>query len=209
MSRVKVKLCGLRRAEDVRFANEVKPGYIGFVFAPGSRRAVTLEGAEALRGQLDAGITPVGVFVNQPVELVARLLNQDVIAWAQLHGQEDKAYLAALRRLTAKPVLQAFRVEQSADVLRAQASSAEGILLDHGAGGTGEAFDWSLARSCSRPFFLAGGLTPENVAEAIAVVRPYGVDTSSGVETAGWKDREKMQRFVQAVRAAESKGEKI
>lgn len=93
MSRIKVKLCGLRRAEDVRFANEVKPDYIGFVFAPGSRRAVTLEGAEALRGQLDAGITPVGVFVNQPVELVARLLNQDVIAWAQLHGQEDKAYL--------------------------------------------------------------------------------------------------------------------
>lgn len=185
MSRIKVKLCGLRRAEDVRFANEVKRHYIGFVFAPGSRRAVTLEGAEALRGQLDAGITPVGVFVNQPVELVARLLNQDVIALGPAPpGRGTKAYLAALRRLTVKPVLQAFRVEQSADVLRAQASSAEGILLDHGAGGTGEAFDWSLARSCSRPFFLAGGLTPENVAEAIAVVRPYGVDTSSGVETA-------------------------
>ena len=109
MSRVKVKLCGLRRAEDVRFANEVKPDYIGFML-PRQPPCSDVGGAEALRGQLDAGITPVGVFVNQPVELVARLLNQDVIAWAQLHGQEDKAYLAALRRLTAKPVLQAFRV---------------------------------------------------------------------------------------------------
>ncbi|MDY4953898.1 MAG: phosphoribosylanthranilate isomerase [Candidatus Onthomonas sp.] len=202
MSEVKVKLCGLRRAEDIAFANEAQPDYIGFVFAPKSRRAVTAVEARALREQLSAGIIPVGVFVNQPVELVAQLLNDGVIDWAQLHGQEDESYLTALRRLTAKPILQAFRVETQADVVRAAASSADGILLDNGAGGTGEAFDWSLVRDCDRPFFLAGGLTPENVAEAIAQVRPYAVDTSSGVETAGWKDREKMRRFVQAVRAA-------
>lgn len=202
MSEVKVKLCGLRRAEDIAFANEAKPDYIGFVFAPKSRRAVTAVEAKALREQLSAGIIPVGVFVNQPVELVAQLLNDGVIDWAQLHGQEDEDYLAALRKLTAKPILQAFRVETQADVVRAVASSADGILLDNGAGGTGETFDWSLVRGCARPFFLAGGLTPENVAEAIAQVRPYAVDTSSGVETAGWKDREKMRRFVQAVRAA-------
>lgn len=202
MSEVKVKLCGLRRAEDIAFANEAKPDYIGFVFAPKSRRAVIAVEAKALREQLNAGIIPVGVFVNQPVELVAQLLNDGVIDWAQLHGQEDETYLAALRKLTAKPILQAFRVETQADVVRAAASSADGILLDNGAGGTGETFDWSLVRGCARPFFLAGGLTPENVAEAIAQVRPYAVDTSSGVETAGWKDREKMRRFVQAVRAA-------
>lgn len=202
MSGVKVKLCGLRRAEDIAFANEAGPDYIGFVFAPKSRRAVTAEMARALREQLRAGIIPVGVFVNQPVELVAQLLNDGVIDWAQLHGQEDETYLAALRRLTAKPVLQAFRVGSRADVDRAMKSSADRILLDNGAGGTGETFDWSLVRECVRPFFLAGGLTPENVAEAITQVRPYGVDTSSGVETAGWKDREKMQHFVQAVRAA-------
>lgn len=202
MSEVKVKLCGLRRAEDIAFANEAKPDYIGFVFAPKSRRAVTAVEAKALREQLSAGIIPVGVFVNQPVELVAQLLNDGVIDWAQLHGQEDETYLAALRKLTAKPILQAFRVETQADVVRAVASSADGILLDNGAGGTGETFDWSLVRGCARPFFLAGGLTPENVAEAIAQVLPYAVDTSSGVETAGWKDREKMRRFVQAVRAA-------
>lgn len=202
MSEVKVKLCGLRRAEDIAFANEAKPDYIGFVFAPKSRRAVTAVEAKALRDQLSAGIIPVGVFVNQPVELVAQLLNDGVIDWAQLHGQEDETYLTALRKLTAKPILQAFRVETQADVVRAVASSADGILLDNGAGGTGETFDWSLVRECTRPFFLAGGLTPENVAEAIAQVQPYAVDTSSGVETAGWKDREKMRRFVQAVRAA-------
>lgn len=202
MSEVKVKLCGLRRAEDIAFANEAKPDYIGFVFAPKSRRAVTAVEAKALREQLSAGIIPVGVFVNQPVEQVAQLLNDGVIDWAQLHGQEDETYLAALRKLTAKPILQAFRVETQADVVWAVASSADGILLDNGAGGTGETFDWSLVRGCARPFFLAGGLTPENVAEAIAQVRPYAVDSSSGVETAGWKDREKMRRFVQAVRAA-------
>lgn len=202
MSEVKVKLCGLRRAEDIAFANEAQPDYIGFVFATKSRRAVTAVEAKALREQLSAGIIPVGVFVNQPVELVAQLLNDGVIDWAQLHGQEDETYVTALRKLTAKPILQAFRVETQADVVRAVASSADGILLDNGAGGTGETFDWSLVRGCARPFFLAGGLTPENVAEAIAQVRPYAVDTSSGVETAGWKDREKMRRFVQAVRAA-------
>ena len=202
MSEVKVKLCGLRRAEDIAFAHEAQPDYIGFVFATKSRRAVTAVEAKALREQLSAGIIPVGVFVNQPVELVAQLLNDGVIDWAQLHGQEDETYVTALRKLTAKPILQAFRVETQADVVRAVASSADGILLDNGAGGTGETFDWSLVRGCARPFFLAGGLTPENVAEAIAQVRPYAVDTSSGVETAEWKDREKMRRFVQAVRAA-------
>lgn len=202
MSGIKVKLCGLRRGEDIAFANEVRPDYIGFVFAPKSRRAVTAEKAKVLREKLGAGMIPVGVFVNQPVEVLAQLLNEGIIDWAQLHGQEDEDYLKALRKLTQKPILQAFRVETREDVKRAMASSADGILLDNGAGGTGETFNWSLVRNCSRPFFLAGGLTPENVTEAIAQVQPYGVDTSSGVETAGWKDREKMRRFVQAVRAA-------
>ena len=146
MSEVKVKLCGLRRAEDIAFANEAQPDYIGFVFATKSRRAVTAVEAKALREQLSAGIIPVGVFVNQPVELVAQLLNDGVIDWAQLHGQEDETYVTALRKLTAKPILQAFRVETQADVVRAVASSADGILLDNGAGGTGETFDWSLVR---------------------------------------------------------------
>lgn len=201
MSGVKVKLCGLRRPEDIAAANEARPDYIGFVFAPKSRRAVTPDMARILREKLDPGIRPVGVFVNQPVELVARLLNESVIQCAQLHGQEDERYLAALRgRTQGQPVIQAFRIESAGDVAHAVASSADRVLLDNGAGGTGERFDWSLLEDIDRPFFLAGGLTPENVSEALTRIRPYGVDTSSGVETGGWKDREKMLRFVRAVR---------
>lgn len=201
MSRVKVKLCGLQRPEDIEAANEARPDCVGFVFAPGSRRAVTPETAKALREQLAPGIRPVGVFVNQPLELVARLLSQGIIDCAQLHGREDERYLTALREKTrGRPVIQAFRVETAEDVARAVASRADRILLDNGAGGTGERFDWSLLEGIRRPFFLAGGLTPENVAEALNRLRPYGVDTSSGVETEGRKDREKMLRFVRAVR---------
>ena len=202
MCPVKVKLCGLSRFEDIVAANAVKPDYVGFVFAPKSRRWVPPERARLLRYRLDSSITPVGVFVNQPVELVARLLREDVIDAAQLHGQEDERYLAALRRRTTKPIWQAFRVENREDVRRATASGADLILLDNGPGGTGETFDWSLVRDCPRPFLLAGGLTPENVGTAIGQVRPFGVDTSSGVETGGRKDPEKCGRFVQAVRAA-------
>lgn len=204
MSGVRVKLCGLRRAEDVAAANEIRPDYIGFVFAPKSRRAVTPEQAKVLRAQLDPAVTPVGVFVNQPVELVAKLLNEDIIDLAQLHGQEDEVYIAALRSQTEKQLWQAFRVETPQDITQAVASSADLILLDNGAGGTGKQFDWTLVRPISRPFLLAGGLTPENVEAAIRQVRPYGVDTSSGVETEGRKDPEKMRRFIRAVREIET-----
>ena len=199
----KVKLCGLRRPEDIAAANEARPDYIGFVFAPRSRRAVTPEQARALRSELEEGIVPVGVFVNQPVELVAGLLNDGVIQVAQLHGQEDARYLTALRQRTKGEIWRAFRVETPGDVARAIRSAADLILLDNGSGGTGEIFDWSLVQNCPRPFLLAGGLTPENVGQALRQVRPCGVDTSSGVETMGQKDPVKMKRFVRNVRAFE------
>lgn len=201
MSQVKVKICGLKRAEDICFANEVKPDYVGFVFAPQSRRVISQETAQKLRVSLHADIVPVGVFVNAPVDAVARLLNEGVIAVAQLHGQEDEAYLAALRARTDGQIWQAFRIGKRKDFDPALHSTADLILLDNGAGGTGRTFDWSLVGDMPRPFFLAGGLTPENVGEAVATIRPYGVDTSSGVETEEKKSLEKMKRFVQAVRA--------
>lgn len=201
MSQVKVKICGLKRAEDICFANEVKPDYVGFVFAPQSRRVISQETAQKLRASLHADIVPVGVFVNAPVDAVARLLNEGVIAVAQLHGQEDEAYLAALRARTDGQIWQAFRIGKRKDFDPALHSTADLILLDNGAGGTGRTFDWSLVGDMPRPFFLAGGLTPENVGEAVATIRPYGVDTSSGVETEEKKSLEKMKRFVQAVRA--------
>lgn len=201
----KIKLCGLRREQDIETANELGPSYIGFVFAPASRRAVTPEQAAALRARLAPGIAAVGVFVDEAPETVAALLRDGVIDLAQLHGAEDAAYLARLRALTDRPLIQAFRVRTAEDVRAAEASGADAILLDSGAG-TGRTFDWSILRAAARPYFLAGGLDPENVGAAVTALRPYAVDVSSGIETGGVKDAAKMRRFVEAVRGAYQRG---
>ncbi|MGE4277525.1 MAG: phosphoribosylanthranilate isomerase [Lawsonibacter sp.] len=199
----RVKICGLKRDRDIDNANELLPDYVGFVFVPGSRRYVSPETANRLRVRLDGRIPAVGVFVNEPEEHVARLAKDGIIQMIQLHGSEDDEYIRRLRGLTSAPIIQAFSVSSPGDAELAAASRADFVLLDHGAGGTGEAFDWSLLSSLERPFFLAGGLTPENVAEAIRRLRPMAVDTSSGVETDGLKDFEKMKRFIETVRSME------
>lgn len=198
----KIKLCGMQRAVDIAAANRARPEYVGFVFARESRRAVTAAQAAVLRAQLAPEICAVGVFVDAPPEMVARLLHAGTIDVAQLHGHEDAAYLKALRKLTAKPLIQAFRIAAVADVARANASSAEMVLVDAGAG-SGICLDWRLLDKMQRPYFLAGGLTPENVAQTIARCAPYAVDVSSGIETAGVKDDEKIQDFVKRVRRDE------
>ena len=203
----KIKLCGLKRPQDIQAANELLPAYIGFVFAPKSRRYVHPDRAEELRRMLNPGIIPVGVFVNETPETVAALLDRGIIDIAQLHGKEDAAYIRRLRQLTQKPLIQAFRIDTPADVAAAQASTADYVLLDSGAGGTGTCFDWSLLQDIQRPYFLAGGLTPENVGGAVATLHPYAVDVSSGIETDGAKDKEKMTQFVRAVRGVPGKDE--
>ena len=196
----KIKLCGLTRPCDMDMANQLKPDFIGFVFAKKSKRYAPPELAKSLKAQLLPGIQAVGVFVNEPVESVAALLENETIDIAQLHGKEDENYIAALRVRTKKPILQAFRIDTREDVLAANRSSADFVLLDSGNGGTGTVFDWSLLREIDRPYFLAGGLNPDNVAEAVSVLRPYAVDVSSGIESNGKKDPEKMAAFVAAVR---------
>ena len=195
----RIKLCGLTRACDIEAANRLKPDYIGFVFAEKSRRFVSEEQAKELKSLLSPEIKAVGVFVNEDPETVAGLLNRGIIDLAQLHGNEDGAYLKCLRTLTDRPLLQAFRIKGEEDLRRAEGSSADGILLDAGAG-DGTVFDWQLLRNWQRPCFLAGGLEPGNVREAIRMLRPFGVDVSSGIETDGRKDPEKMKAFVTAVR---------
>ncbi|MBR0368474.1 MAG: phosphoribosylanthranilate isomerase [Clostridia bacterium] len=196
----RIKLCGLTRPEDIEAANALMPEYTGFVFAKKSRRYVDPDGAAALRAMLAPGIRAVGVFVREPPEKVAELLDQGIIDIAQLHGGEDDGYIARLRALTDRPIIQAFRIDGPADVARALQSPADAILLDSGAGGTGTAFDWSLLRDIRRPWFLAGGLDPENVQSAVARLRPWAVDVSSGIETGGAKDPSKMAAFVRRVR---------
>ena len=199
----KVKLCGLRREEDIAAANELRPDYIGFVFAEKSRRAVTRDTAARLKALLAPGIPAVGVFVNAQPETVAYLLADGIIDLAQLHGQEDADYIARLRVLTDRPLIQAFRVRTAEDAKRAEQSPADYILLDAGAG-DGKTFEWELAESVGRPYFLAGGLTPENAGEAVARLHPFALDVSSGIETDGWKDPEKMRAFMKAVRGMRS-----
>lgn len=197
----RLKLCGLSRPEDIEAANELLPEYIGFVFAPKSRRYVPPETAAGLKRLLCPAIRAVGVFVNAPPESVAGLLKDGIIDLAQLHGDEDESYIRRLRSLTDRPVIQAFRIASESDLTGAERSTADYILLDSGAG-TGQVFDWDLLKNFRRPFFLAGGLDPGNVEAAIRRAAPYAVDVSSGIETDGRKDKDKMAAFVAEVRKA-------
>ena len=154
----------------------------------------------------DHGIVSVGVFVNAPVELIVGLLQDGVLAMAQLHGQEDASYVEAVKEQTGRPVVQAFSIRTQEDVQRAFASPADYILLDQGGGGTGRTFDWSLlerskAAENKTPFFLAGGLGVDNLEEAIRTTRPFAVDLSSSLETDGRKDAGKIREAVRIVRA--------
>ncbi len=197
---MKIKLCGLTRSCDIEAVNELQPDYIGFVFAKKSRRYVSPEKAEELKAMLAPGIQAVGVFVNEEPEQIVSLLEAGTIDVAQLHGQEGEREIRRLRELTDHPLIQAFRIDTEQDVERANASTADYVLLDSGAGGTGTVFDWDLLQAIRRPYFLAGGLDTENLGTVKAKLNPYGIDVSSGIETDGYKDKEKMTAFVAAAR---------
>ena len=194
-----IKMCGLTRKCDIKAVNEIKPEYIGFVFWTKSKRYISPEKAFELKKLLDKNIKAVGVFVDESIEKVAELLENDIIDIAQLHGNEDDDYIKNLRELTDKPVIQAFRIRSADDIQKAAESTADMILLDAGMG-DGKIFDWSLIKEIKRPYFLAGGLNCENVANAVKTLQPYAVDVSSGIETDGFKDMKKMTEFSAIVR---------
>ncbi len=190
----RIKFCGLKTLDDIFFANELLPEYVGFVFAPKSKRYVTPAQAEKLRAALSKKILAVGVFVNEKLATVAELLNSGIIDAAQLHGNETDDYINNLRGVTNKIIIKAFR----ADTVK-ENSLADFILIDAGAG-DGKTFDWTLIKNLRREYFLAGGLTPENVGDAIKLLKPFAVDVSSGIEIDGRKDFSKMTAFANAVR---------
>ena len=207
MNTVRIKICGLRRLEDVCYVNQYKPDYIGFVFAK-SKRQVTAQEASLLSKELNPSIIRVGVFVNQPVEFVADLMNQGIIHYAQLHGEEDQCYIDELQNRIIKSnqrgIIKAIRVKDEEDITRANSYECDYILLDtfcvECEGGNGKSFDWSIISSMNKPFFLAGGINEENIAEAIERVNPYAVDASSSLEIDGYKDVHKIQRFIERAR---------
>lgn len=199
--RTKIKICGLRRREDILAVNEAKPDYCGFIIEfPRSFRSVTADQVRKLVKELDSEIRPVGVFVNAPMELVRALLDDGTLALAQLHGQEDESYIRELKTYTDKPIIKAFSIKTAEDIEKALQSPADYILLDQGGGGTGKTFDWSLIPEIRRPFFLAGGIGAANLEQAIREMHPYAVDLSSSVETEKWKDPVKIRQVVDIVR---------
>ncbi|MDE6780712.1 MAG: phosphoribosylanthranilate isomerase [Ruminococcus sp.] len=191
-------MCGLSRPCDIEYANEIMPEYIGFVFAEKSRRYVSQEKALELRKKLDRKIIPVGVFVNSQPEFIAELVDRKIIDMIQLHGAEDDSYIESLRQFVDVPVIKAFVVRSPHDIQKAEQSTADYILLDSGLG-SGKTFDHSLI-NIKRPYFLAGGLTPENVSDIVGRLAPFAVDASSSLETDGYKDINKMRAFANALR---------
>lgn len=197
----KVKFCGMMREEDIKAVNELGPDYVGFIFAPKSRRYVSPSKASAMKGMLADDIKAVGVFVDEDMAVVEDLLSQGIIDIAQLHGSETEQYIKTLKEHTGKPVIKAFGIASEEDVRAAEGSSADLILLDTPGGGTGRSFDRSLLKGIKRPYILAGGLAPDNVKQAIEELDPYAVDVSSGIETDKVKDSKKMKEFMQEIRS--------
>ncbi len=203
---VKVKICGITNLPDGRAAAEAGADALGFVFYEGSPRCVSIAAAAGMIRELPPFVLKVGVFVNAPEELVLRAISDCGLSLLQFHGEESPEYCLQFGLMSMK----AFRVRDAASLHKVTDYRTDAWLLDayspEQPGGTGEGFNWDLAveaQRWGRPLFLAGGLTAENVAEAVRRVRPYGVDVSSGVEAApGRKDHAKVKAFVQAAKAA-------
>ena len=206
---LKLKICGMRRPEDIEMANRHKPDYIGFVFAD-SPRKVSYEQAKELSELLSDAIVPVGVFVNEHIKLIVDLFKDGIIEMAQLHGDEDEKYIRNLKDKSIEetgkqiPVINAIEIKEGADyddeLLKWRDSASDYFILDSGKG-SGKTFDWSLIDKESEFFknsiFLAGGLNSENLALAIEEFNPFAVDLSSSVETEGFKDEEKIKKIIE------------
>lgn len=195
---VKVKICGLRRMEDIEYVNRILPDYVGFVFAS-SKRRVDVNYAKQLIKGLDKNIKTVGVFVNEAVDVVKRsaeTLNLDVL---QFHGQETPEYIENFKGFT---VWKGVGINGTKDLYRLNSYDVDALLLDNGPGGTGKSFNWDILSGLKleKPIILAGGLNPSNVMMALNKVKPYAVDVSSGVETDGFKDFSKIKEFIGKVR---------
>lgn len=191
--RTYIKTCGMTRLEDIAAVNEAHPDMCGFIINfPKSKRSVSAEQQIELASRLDPTICSVGVFVDAPINQIVTLAQIGSIQAVQLHGNEDEGYIAHLRKQCTLPIIKAFQIKNANDLDKAEASSADMVLLDSGQG-SGKSFDWSLLKTFARPYLLAGGLNPQTIPEALNNLNPWGVDLSSGLETNGLKDREKIQ----------------
>ena len=197
---VKIKICGIRRLEDISILNKYKPDYMGFVFAK-SKRRVSHELAEKLKSELSSDIISVGVFVDAPQDEILELYEKGIIEIAQLHGSESEDYISYLKENTSDKlkIIKAIEMSEDEDLLKYDNSSADYLLLDSGKG-SGKTFDWRLIRSdLKKDFFLAGGINSLNVKEAIEEFHPFAIDLSSSLETDGYKDEKKIKEIMEVI----------
>ena len=198
---VKIKICGIRRQEDIGLVNKYEPDYIGFVFAD-SKRKVSHDLALRLRQNLNSNIVPVGVFVDAPADEIVELFDNGVIEIAQLHGREDEEYIKLLRDKTNNKlkIIKSIEMSDKTDLSQYDDFEADYLLLDSGKG-SGKTFDWNLIRKdLKKDFFLAGGLNSENACEAIDEFNPYAIDLSSSLEVDGYKDENKIKEIMEVIK---------
>jgi phosphoribosylanthranilate isomerase len=197
---VKIKICGLRRLEDIEIVNKYKPDYIGFVFAD-SKRKVSYELAMDMKKNLDDSIKSVGVFVDAGIDEVFEAYDMGIIDLVQLHGTESEDYIKKLKQKSnyQLKIINAIEMSDKTNLLEYENSLADYLLLDSGKG-SGKTFDWRLIRNdLKKEFFLAGGLNSENISQAIEEFNPYAVDLSSSLESNGYKDELKIKEVMEAI----------
>ena len=196
----KIKICGLKRLEDVEIVNKYKPDFVGFVFAD-SKRKVTPDLARQMKQNLDDSIQSVGVFVDAAIDEILEIHEQGIIDMAQLHGSESEDYIDELKKKSNNQlkIINAIEMDDEKDLLEYDNSTADYLLLDSGKG-SGKTFDWRLIRKdLKKEFFLAGGLNYQNISRAINEFDPYAIDLSSSVETNGYKDELKIKKVMEAM----------
>ena len=205
---MRIKFCGIRRLEDVAAVNLCQPDYMGMILSGGFRRSISQEQAQRLVQEKSDAIAAVGVFVNESSETICRMAEQLHLQVIQLHGNESAEQIQTLQQKTGLPVWKARRIGTLEELEAAGTNPADCLILEGkmgaGIGGTGVCADWELLarHSWNRSFFLAGGLQPENVLEAIATVSPTGVDFSSGIEEDGVKSLRRMKQLMTLIRGA-------
>lgn len=199
--KTKIKICGLKRIEDVISVNVAEPDYCGFIFnVSGSRRSIRAEQLNILVDMLNPEIVPIGVFVNEKTDVILRIVRESGIRMVQLHGQENGEIIHTIQSKAQVPVIKAVSVRSKEDVRSAVLSPADYLLFDCGEGGTGQTFDWNLLEDIPRPYFMAGGIGTHNMEEVLRRFSPFALDVNSSVETDRQKDGKKILAAVRMLR---------
>ena len=199
MFSTEIKICGLSKLEDIIAVNKFGADYAGFVFYKKSKRYVDSYKAGELIELLRSDIKSVGVFLDEPIDSVINTARISGVEMIQLHGHESEEYVEYVKRTLGRQVIKAYKASEDGALAKAAVSNADYVMIDSGAG-SGKKFDWNILKGFKRDYFLAGGLDPESVGEAISLLEPFAVDVSSGVETDGIKNEKKIADFIKAVK---------